>query len=209
MSGPGDGFEEAAVVAPLTAPWWDQKLTLLIAGFLLTGVVGSELQFLQKKLEWKRQIAFQAYSRKIAAMQKAREELTKAYVAVTSIHEQLDYALGHQGRTASLRSASARTLKAGRQERLSETALLFVAADGFQDQGRIKERLQQVVAAWKVLSDLEQDLPNEPVRISNIDAIRQRDATTMRIFDDQYDAVRTEMERQLGRFEDENRTNSF
>ncbi len=183
---------------PAREPWWDRKLVLLVAGFVLTGLVGPWLQYVQKQLEWHREIRLAEFNRKIATMQSAREELTKAYVAASSIIEQVEYNRKNNDHSASSKPAE-RYSDTAREERLRETAVLFVMADTFPDPARIKLPLEELVAAWKVLSEIEQDaqMPPAKPKESQMRAEFERAKTQ---FNTNYDAARRAIETEIGGF---------
>jgi type II secretory pathway pseudopilin PulG len=185
---------------PAREPWWDRKLVLLIAGFILTGLIGPWLQFVQKQLEWQREIRLAEFNRKIAAMQSAREELTKAYVAANVIIEQEEHDRKHSDRSASQLKPAERYWDTRREERLRETASLFVMADTFPDPARIKLPLEELVAAWKVLAEMEQDGQITPAQSPESQRRAMFDGAKNQ-FDSSYDAVRREIEEETGAFE--------
>jgi hypothetical protein len=191
-------------------PWWNQKLALLIAGFLLTGLVGPWLQFVQKSLELERETSLQAYNRRIAAMQDAREELTKIYVGGGFAMEQFEYKRTHRKssstRTAPMTSSS--LFDISRQNRLRETAKLYVMADIFPDPDRIKVPLEKTLVAWKVLDDAVHDIDIGFIQVDDKNVLElQRRAKEQ--FDENYELARHAIETEIGGFEDAHQGRSF
>jgi type II secretory pathway pseudopilin PulG len=205
-----DELKSTTTQSSSAEPWWKQKLVLLIAGFLLTGLVGPWLQFVQKSLELKREISLQAYNRRIAAMQHAREELTKIYVGGSFAIEQFEYERTHRKssatRTASTTSSS--RFDISRQDRLRETAKLYVVADIFPDPGRIKGPLEKTLVAWKVLDDAVHDIEMGFVQVDDKKVLELYQRAKQQ-FDENYELARHAIETEIGGFEDAHQDRPF
>lgn len=189
-------------------PWWEGKLALLVIGFVLTGVLGSGLEILQKRLEWRRQMTFQSFNRKLAAMQKARADLTKVYVAVMTLEEQMDGAINHPDKAGPGFPIAGKVREAMRQDRLQQTANLYLSAEAFQDPGAIKLKLQPLITTWINLIELRDALEQTRNRSALPDIPRKLTAIGV-TFGQQYDRVHVAMESQIGHFEDDHKNFDF
>jgi hypothetical protein len=192
--------------------WWDRKITLLVAGFVLTGIIGPWLQFVQKRFEWEREVALKSFDRKIAAMQAGRQELTRVFVAGTTICEEFDRDHDHDSKRMKdpplERNPALSADQLSRKERLQQTAALFVAADSFPDPARIKLPLEKLVVAWKTLGDVQERLR------TGIEGAQEQKQVELfnearRQFTENYDLVHSAMETEMEEFEDAKSNRSF
>jgi hypothetical protein len=189
---------------PKPAPWWESKTALLALGFVLTGVIGPWLQYVQKTLDVRRQTAFDLYSRQLTAMKETRKEIGELHIGMAALTEHLDdLTLPAPGDAASARWAQD-LLEGNVMTRIREYAKVSIMLDDFHDVPIIQAQLDECNVAWKAVGDCIRTLQRTKDK-----AERERLMKTVHDakikFNDGYTKMRDLMEGQIGEFIDAHR----
>jgi hypothetical protein len=194
-SGPSDSQRE---------PWWESKTALLVLGFVLTGLIGPWLQYVQKTLDAQRQSAYDVASRELTAMREARKEIAEFHVGMAVLTEHLnDLVLPSASDAVSARWGK-ELLDANLTARIREYAKISLMCHDFRDPLQIQKQLDECYTAWKATADCIHDF-----QLTKGKRDRERMMKTIhdaRIqFDTGYSAMRKLMDQQIGAFMDAHR----
>lgn len=191
---------ETQPVSGTASPWWESKIFLLAAGFVLTGLLGPWLQFVQKRLEWKNQVTFDVYNKRLTAMRDGRTQLIQAYVGYSELLDKIDNSLAGPIKKDSLSSLS-REIETNATERIKANANLSLHLEDFEDAETIRPPVERLMQAWAATIDAGRVV----VGGKGLAEIKKTIDRAKEQFRAEYWQAKIEMERQIGQFEDANK----
>ena len=190
-------------------PWWEGKLCLLVLGFVLTGVLGPWLQYVQKRLEWNQQVAYEIYNKQISSMRDGRGDLADIYVGYSKLFDATEGVFLIPPGSEADRRGFAQFVAASAEDRARAYAKVELRLRNFENPEPVRVSIEQAMQAWAAAIASARTLAQDPSKRSLQEQAKQQFGRSMQQFRNAYRQAKIDMEHQIGKFEDEHKQRFF